>query len=596
VEPSGHGPFRGMVQRLVSSRRRVAVGALVVVALVTGVIVVAVSGDGDRAAVDRLETTTTGSAVPPETGPFPTATRSTSAERAVGVAPLLGVYRGPAPGTNTSFGPQSLQALQDYAAFLGREPELALDFQAVDTWANQEWPDWLADAWSALPQYRLVLGSTGVFPVGGSWAQAAAGEYDDHWRRLGERLVATGQEDAIFRGAHEFNGDWFHYRVGQDDVADFATAWRRWVDVMRSVPGQAFMFDWNPILGTQYRLPHPDDAYPGDEYVDHIALDVYDGGGDLYPGGFRPGDPQPSQELRDSAWETILHGERGLAFWAQFAKDHSKPLAFPEWGIQTWTQPYDGLVHGGGDNAAFVQRMADIIVDPTWNVAYHALWEMRGDGVSDPDDDPERNGIAVGESRRAFLDRFGGADQPSGVAAAPTTTTAAGQAATPPAAPTTTAPSVTGTAFHRGVRFNGPTIRVEGNTFEGGDDVAVISGGSGKCADATTAPLTPAVADAGLAELLRCGLQSDQHAGKLTVLVDVADGDYAVSIYVWENDFPEDYSLALQGGVVTDHSSGAAGQWAKLGPFPVRVSDGRLALSVPRGNASNLAGLEIRTG
>ena len=103
--------------------------------------------------------------------------------------------------------------------------------------------------------------------------------------------------------------------------------------------------------------------------------------------------------------------------------------------------------------------------------------------------------------------------------------------------------------------------------------------------------------DASLAELLRCGLQSDGSVAALSVtLGDVANGPYQVSVYVWENDFPEQYTLALQGQVVApDHSSGDAGHWEKLGPFPVTVIDGSLSLSVPQGNASNLAGLEIWT-
>jgi hypothetical protein len=387
---------------------------------------------------------------------------------------------------------------------------------------------------------------------------------------------------------------------------------------MRSVPGQHFSFDWNPILGTQYRLPHADDAYPGDDYVDHVAIDVYDGGTDLYPDGWKPTDPQPSQAARDAAWNQILNGERGLAFWAQFAADHGKPLAFPEWGIQTWTQDYDGLIHGGGDDAAFVERMADIIQDPTWNVAYHAFWELRGDGVSDPDDDPDRNGVSVAESRKVFLDRFGGpATTATGASTTAAATGAAGSAAgttaattptTATAAPTSAATATSAApagaiatpagAFYLGVRFNGPQVIVDGHTFQASDGVATIRGGTGTCGDASAAArLEPAVSDAGLAELLRCGLLSDGSTAKLSVtLGSLAEGAYQVSIYVWENDFPERYSLALQGQVVAEYASGAAGHWSKLGPYPVTVSGGQLSLTVPSGNASNIAALELWRG
>jgi hypothetical protein len=337
---------------------------------------------------------------PSSTEPAPQVGRGAYTAAVPGTKPMTGVYR--AAG---EFGSPLIEA---YARFLGREPEIVLDYQDVDTWENQTWPSWQSDAWAALPQYQLSIGGTGIFIQGGSWSEAAAGAYDEHWRELGERLVATGQEDAILRGAHEFNGDWFHYRVGEDDVTDFVAAWQRWVGIMRSVPGQQFTFDWNPILGTQYRLPHAEEAYPGDEYVDRIALDVYDGGNEIYPEGFEPGDGEATEEQRDEAWEQILNGERGLNFWRTFAVAHGKPLSFPEWGIQTWTQD-DGLVHGGGDNATFVGRMADIIYSPAWNVDYHAFWEYEADGVSVDDADARRLGVTVTASREAFLERFAGA-------------------------------------------------------------------------------------------------------------------------------------------------------------------------------------------
>src|SRR5262249_45825770 len=156
---------------------------------------------------------------------------------------------------------------------------------------------------------------------------------------------------------HEFNGDWFHYKVTQSDVQNFITAWRRWVDIMRSVPGQQFTFEFNPVLGVE-QLNHPEVAYPGDQWVDHIAIDFYDG---WYNQGFSPGGTQPSQAQRDAVWLDILNGPRGLIFWRDFAAQHHKQMSFPEWGVETWAYSGDGLIHGGGDNASFIQRAYDVI-------------------------------------------------------------------------------------------------------------------------------------------------------------------------------------------------------------------------------------------
>lgn len=333
-----------------------------------------------------------------------------SAHAATAAAPSakatsIAVYRGP--------GPWGAQHLSAYESFLGRPVSYVLDYQDTNSWANQTWPDWQADAWHAAGK-TVVLGAVGIFPgdwnrnLNGTtvgWAQAARGDYDAHWRALGERLVATGQAGAILRGAHEFNGGWFAHRVNPGEQGDFIAAWRRWVGIMRAVPGNRFSFDWNPVVG-QLSLWEPESAYPGDDWVDRVALDVYDG---WYVRGWKPGvDQAPTQAERDAVWDAILNGPRGLIFWKGFAAQHGKPLSLPEWGIRTWTES-DGLVHGGGDNASFIERMYTIINDPSWNIAYHAFWEDPADGgrgVSDPD---AGRVVPVPEARTAFLRLFGGA-------------------------------------------------------------------------------------------------------------------------------------------------------------------------------------------
>lgn len=309
----------------------------------------------------------------------------------------LGVYRGPG-GFND-------EQLASYVEFLGREPELVEDYLDVDTWDNQQWPAWQSQPWQAYPQYRLVLGGACVFPEGqGSWTEAATGAYDDEWLVLGQNLVASGQEDAIVRIAHEFNASHFHYGVTPPEVESFVAAWRRCVDTLRSVPGQRFTFDWNPIAGVWDGLPDAAQAYPGDAYVDRIALDVYDG--NFYPQGWRPGvDPPPTRQVRDEVWDHILNGPDGLERWRQFAVEHAKPLSIPEWGLQLWTTGDGGLVWGGGDNPAFIERMHAIIADPSWNVAYHAYWEQPGCGLADTVRAPTCVVDPV-QSRPVFLDVF----------------------------------------------------------------------------------------------------------------------------------------------------------------------------------------------
>jgi hypothetical protein len=322
------------------------------------------------------------------------------------------VYRGGASAT-------SAQKMIDYEAWTGHACGVLdfLPYDSVQGWSGQEYPSFMYNVWEPIPR-RLLLGSV-AWPDGvtGTWATAASGAYDSHWSTLGTRLVAHGKADAIIRFAHEFNvgGTGYPWTASAADVAgtpsNFVDAYRRFVDALRSAAGQRFQFTFNPNVGQESQLNNADAAYPGDAYVDHIGLDVYDG---WYSTGWIPGtDPEPSQGTRDTVWNTIKTGDRGIDWWRTFASTHNKPLAFPEWGLRLWIESADSKSHGGGDNASFIRNMFDVISTPTVGAdgvsrptAYQAFWERRGFGVMDPDDYPTREVTPVTNGRAAFLARF----------------------------------------------------------------------------------------------------------------------------------------------------------------------------------------------
>jgi hypothetical protein len=315
--------------------------------------------------------------------------------------PATGVYRGAGGNGSTK--------IAAYKAFTKTSVPYALDSQATDSFDNMAFPSWMSDAWKNSGE-TMILGSTLALPGDWnrnfqgrtwSWSNAASGALDATWKLEGQRLVAAGQSRAILRGNHEFNGNWFPWQVKNGEQGAYIKAWQRWVTVLRSVPGQHFSFDWNPTVG-QMALANPETAYPGDAYVTRVALDVYDS---YYGPGFYPGGAQPTEAARTSVWNTLLNGPRGLVFWKNFANAHHKHMSFPEWGLQNWTES-DGKIHGGGDDAAFIQRMAGIFRDPSYHVDYQAFWEdptNGGRGVSDPD---HGRAVPVPKSRAAYLKYF----------------------------------------------------------------------------------------------------------------------------------------------------------------------------------------------
>jgi hypothetical protein len=239
-----------------------------------------------------------------------------------------------------------------FASTTGTSPGLATDY--LDKGSG-----WVAmagaaniKAWSSTP-YRMTIGIP-ILPGVGTLAQGATGAYDQYFTTLGENLVSDHEANAILRLGWEFNGNWFTWSVGSaSDATNFVAFWRQIVTTMRAVPGEKFKFLWNPN-GPSPTTYNPSQAYPGDAYVDYVGTDDYDN----YWG--TPFKPLP-------AWIHQLSQQWGLDWLANFATDHNKPIAIPEWSDEYRT---DG--HGLGDDPSFMDHMAGWFV--TNRVAFAGIW------------------------------------------------------------------------------------------------------------------------------------------------------------------------------------------------------------------------------
>jgi hypothetical protein len=205
-------------------------------------------------------------------------------------------------------------------------------------------------AWSPT-HYHLVLGVP-ILPGVGTLAQGAAGAYDQYFTALGENLVKDKEAGAILRLGWEFNSNGFPWWVASPaDAANFVSYWRQIVTTMRGVPGEKFKFLWNPN-GASPTTYTPDQAYPGNAYVDYVGTDVFD---NFWGKPFTPA----------AAWTHDLTEQWGLDWLAAFAVEHSKLVAIPEWSDEFRT---DGL----GDDPSFIDNMAGWFVSN--NVAFADVW------------------------------------------------------------------------------------------------------------------------------------------------------------------------------------------------------------------------------
>jgi hypothetical protein len=192
----------------------------------------------------------------------------------------------------------------------------------------------------------LQSGAAGQATARANLQATVAGAHDSEYRVAANYLRSGGYPDAIIRLGWEFDGDWMPWSAPGNEAL-WITAYRHVADIFRSV-SSSFRFDWNGSAGY---FAHATAAYPGDDYVDIVGLDVYDK-------GLGPVWDSSTQSWLDpvAAFATLRDD---LAAQRDFAIAHGKPVSYPEWALTG----VDGKVNSGvgGDDPTFIQGMSDWI-------------------------------------------------------------------------------------------------------------------------------------------------------------------------------------------------------------------------------------------
>jgi Domain of unknown function (DUF1929) len=147
-------------------------------------------------------------------------------------------------------------------------------------------------------------------------------------------------------------------------------------------------------------------------------------------------------------------------------------------------------------------------------------------------------------------------------------------------------------SLYRAINLNGPSLLIEGKTFEGSAQAPDVVAGPYSFADPRVT-LIPAVTDANKAQMLQSSIFGYGTVGGQVKLSNVPSGNYNVYLYAWEDNLNETFSLKLNGQTVeSNYQSGPPGTWRKLGPYPVSVTAGSIEMS-SSGGAANFSGLEV---
>ena len=165
--------------------------------------------------------------------------------------------------------PRLTNEYSDFETWLGRPLERLHAYMAS---SPKDWRQFHGSAAIVLgcralyaPQGKKFTLSVPMLVAGATLAEGAAGQYDDHFKQLGEELVARGFSDASLRIGWEFNGGWYFW-AARKDPTNWVAYFRRIVQVLKATPGSHFTIDWCPNYGHQEIAP--DQVYPGDDVVD----------------------------------------------------------------------------------------------------------------------------------------------------------------------------------------------------------------------------------------------------------------------------------------------------------------------------------------
>lgn len=167
------------------------------------------------------------------------------------------------------------------------------------------------------------------------------GDHDAYIRKFARDAAAT-KRPLFIRFAAEMNGDWHVWSTGSNGngPGDYIAAYRHVVDVSRAAGAHNIKWMFNPIVTYEGSTPLTS-LYPGNDYVDWVALDGYNWGSlkwgwqsfdDIFSMGLAeikavaPGKPLAIAEIG-----SVPGSERAAWITDSFAKAHANGVRMLVW-------------------------------------------------------------------------------------------------------------------------------------------------------------------------------------------------------------------------------------------------------------------------
>lgn len=152
-------------------------------------------------------------------------------------------------------------------------------------------------------------------------------------------------------------------------------------------------------------------------------------------------------------------------------------------------------------------------------------------------------------------------------------------------------PITEGPAFYRAVNINGPSLAIDGNTWESGKSNGDFTF-SGRAYENQTITLNPST-DANKSKMVRSAIWRLSDANNVSFSVkEVPAGIYETFVYVWEDNNATSFDFFLEGSKVGEYSSGNGGSWKRISLGEKYITDGAIDVRAVGGDVL-LSGIEI---
>ncbi len=281
--------------------------------------------------------------------------------------------------------------VEAFGKWRGSPADTATVYPAYETWEELADSDWHVSVFDGF-EGKLVYGLP-LLPresAGRGLEEVAAGDRDEVFNSIADVLIKHGREDSYIRVGLEANGDWFPWGVGNGDnnPESFKAAFRHVAQLLKErMPEAQIEFDNScgaVMRGQSDRMDPLTQLYPGDDVVDVIGCDQYD-------------HYTLISHTEEQFTESLTPAKAaGMQDMLDFAKEHGKKFAVPEWGVVSAER------EGGGDNAYFIWSMYRFFAENAEYIAFENYFNEPADYLGSSIWDDVQNPKAAAEYKQLW--------------------------------------------------------------------------------------------------------------------------------------------------------------------------------------------------